>query len=170
MTQLFRRARRPDFPVIASLYEKAVTDLRIRQIDQWDDIYPDRKMLWTDIIKRQMYVLTQDGQIVSAVVLNKNQHQLYKTVRWSFLKPAVIHRLCVDPAYQHNGVGRKTLECAETRLRRTRRRSVRLDAFLDNPAALRLYEGQGYTMVGRVQFRKGEFGLFEKSLVSINLV
>ena len=169
MEEVFRRAKAADFKAVSSLYEIAVRDLRLRQIDQWDEIYPDRKTLWVDIRKRHMYVVMRDERIVSAVVVNKRQHELYKSVKWSYGKPAVIHRLCVHPDFQHDGVGRKTVIFAEQRLRRTCRRSIRLDAFLSNPAALRLYEGLGYTMVGRVCFRKGEFGLYEKSLVDIKI-
>jgi len=43
-------------------------------------------------------------------------------------------------------------------------KSVRLDTFSENPAALRLYEKLGYKNTGRVNFRKGLFYLFEKSL------
>jgi ribosomal protein S18 acetylase RimI-like enzyme len=164
MEEIFRRAKAADFEAVAALYEKAVSDLRSKQIDQWDEIYPDSKTLRADIRKRQMYVLTRDGGIVSAVVLGRKQHELYKTVRWSCGRPAVLHRLCVHPEHQHLGVGRATVVCAEQRLRKKHRCSVRLDAFLQNPAALRLYESLGYTRVGVVHFRKGEFGLYEKSI------
>ncbi len=169
MKEMFRRAKPADFKTIAALYEAAVCDLRSKQIDQWDEIYPDKKTLKWDIRKRQMYVLTQDDQIVSAVVLNKRQHQLYKVVKWFYVRPAVIHRLCVHPDHQYCGIGKKTVICAERQLRRTRRCSIRLDAFAQNPAALRLYEGLGYLQVGRIQLRKGEFFLYEKSLVDIKI-
>jgi ribosomal protein S18 acetylase RimI-like enzyme len=164
MEEIFRRAKAADFDAIAALYEKAVSSLRSKQIDQWDESYPDRKTLRADIRKRQMFVLTHDRQIVAAVVLNHKQHELYKTVRWAYGRPAVLHRLCVHPEHQHFGIGRATVVCAERLLRKKRRRSVRLDAFLQNPAALRLYESLGYVRVGLVHFRKGEFGLYEKSL------
>ena len=167
MREIFRRAKVSDFIAIINLYEKAIADLCARQIDQWDALYPDRKTLRSDIRKRQMYILTRDKQIVSAIVLNVCQHELYKTVKWSYGKPAVLHRLCVHPDYQNHGIGRKTVICAEARLRKKNKRSVRLDAFVHNPAALRLYEGLGYTFVGRIYLRKGEFSLYEKSLVDI---
>ena len=169
MEEIFRRARGSDFKAVAALYEYAVWDLRNRQIDQWDEIYPDKKTLRADIRKRQMYVLIQEESIVSAIVINKRQHQLYKTVKWHLRKPAVLHRLCVQPQLQQKGIGKKTVVYAERRLRRTRRCSVRLDAFSKNPAAIQLYESLGYTLVGRIYLRKGEFNLYEKSLVDIIL-
>jgi predicted N-acetyltransferase YhbS len=134
MEEIFRRAKAADFDAIAALYEKAVSSLRSKQIDQWDESYPDRKTLRADIRKGRMFVLTHDRQIVAAVVLNHKQHELYKTVRWAYGRPAVLHRLCVHPEHQHFGIGRATVVCAERLLRKKRRRSVRLDAFLQNPA------------------------------------
>jgi len=42
--------------------------------------------------------------------------------------------------------------------------SIKLDAFLPNQAALQLYEKSGYTKVGTVRFRKGEFNCYEKTI------
>ena len=170
MKEVFRRATLSDFKAVAAMYESAVGALCDSRIDQWDEVYPAKRMLRADILKRQMFVLTQQQRIVSAVVINRRQHQLYKTAKWSFTRPAVLHRLCVAPEFQHKGYGKKTVGCAEHHLRRTHRCSIRLDAFSQNPSALQLYEGLGYTMVGRVYFRKGEFKLFEKSLVDIVLL
>ena len=42
--------------------------------------------------------------------------------------------------------------------------SVRLDAFSQNPYALRLYEHAGYCITGSADWRMGQFVLMEKML------
>ncbi|MOA35168.1 hypothetical protein D3C78_1565980 [compost metagenome] len=42
--------------------------------------------------------------------------------------------------------------------------TIRLDAFSQNPYALRMYEKLHYRTVGEVQWRKGLFYLMEKKL------
>lgn len=42
--------------------------------------------------------------------------------------------------------------------------SLRLDAFSENPFALKLYRSLGYRETGTAVFRKGKFYLFEKNL------
>lgn len=42
--------------------------------------------------------------------------------------------------------------------------TIRLDAFSQNPIALRMYENLGYKKVGEVNFRKGLFYLYEKKI------
>jgi RimJ/RimL family protein N-acetyltransferase len=41
---------------------------------------------------------------------------------------------------------------------------MRLDAFSENPRALRVYDRDGYRRAGQVRLRKGTFICFEKAL------
>ena len=43
-------------------------------------------------------------------------------------------------------------------------RSIRLDSFLHNPAAMALYSRLGYRRTGTARMRKGPFAGFEKIL------
>ncbi|MBD5427537.1 MAG: hypothetical protein HDR38_08340 [Treponema sp.] len=45
--------------------------------------------------------------------------------------------------------------------------TIRLDAFSENPYALRLYEHMGYVKVGTADWRKGMFYLMEKHFDSL---
>ena len=164
MKEVFVKASSGDFSKIADLYIKAILHLRSKNIDQWDALYPNREIIKADIRKHHMYVLRLDDEIISAVVLSRQQHELYNAVTWTHGKFAVIHRLCVHPAYQDLGFGRKTVCYVEKHLKKAGIEAIRLDAFMCNPAAVHLYEGLGYTMVGKLPFRKGDFGLYEKVL------
>lgn len=42
--------------------------------------------------------------------------------------------------------------------------AIRLDAFTENPFALKLYDNLGYSRVGYADWRKGRFYLMEKYL------
>ena len=53
---------------------------------------------------------------------------------------------------------------AEERARELGFRTLRLDAFTENPAAVRLYDRLGYRRAGFVRLRKGLFHVFEKAL------
>ena len=166
MESLFRLASGIDTDEILVLFFKAIERLRTNDIDQWDDQYPNRYTIAEDIEKGQMYVLSQNGQIVSAVVLNEEQPKAYGSAAWSdrYGRVAVIHRLCVHPDFQGMGIGRYTLGAGEKFLADIGYTSIRLDAFMENRKAITLYESLGYTLTGKEVFRKGEFGLYEKLL------
>jgi ribosomal protein S18 acetylase RimI-like enzyme len=70
----------------------------------------------------------------------------------------------IDPAYQRHGLARVLMAFVEHEARRRGCRAMRLDAFTQNPHALRLYEGLGYRDAGGIRLRKGAFRCFEKKL------
>jgi choline dehydrogenase-like flavoprotein len=76
----------------------------------------------------------------------------------------VIHRLCVHPKHQHQGVAKETMRRAERLICERGYDCIRLDAFTQNPHALKLYEGFGYSKAGETTYRKGRFVLLEKAL------
>lgn len=168
MDMIFRPADLQDYEEVCSLFQKAIGFMRAQNIDQWDEIYPDAGRLLADIQNRQMYLVTEDGAILSAVVLNEVQDKEYEGGNWLHAggKFAVVHRLCVHPGYQNKKVGRRTMLFAEDFLAKGGYGAIRLDAFLQNPRAVRLYEGLGYRHAGNIRLRKGEFFLFEKPIAA----
>lgn len=166
MAEDFRIADSKDFGEISRIFKAAIDNMCSQGIFQWDELYPDETLLRDDISSGQMYVLTEDKKIVSAVVINDEQLEEYKSVQWKYEyeKIAVLHRLCVDPGSQNKGYGRKTVLFADEEIKNMGYTAVRLDAFSENPFALKLYEGLGYERVGEVSFRKGRFFLYEKKL------
>lgn len=76
----------------------------------------------------------------------------------------IIHRLCVNPAFQNKGVGTATVNYIEKQVKNENTKSIRLDVFSKNPQAIHLYEKFGYKKVGEADWRKGRFYLMEKIL------
>ena len=68
----------------------------------------------------------------------------------------------VHPSRQGRGIARQLMLHAEAVARQRGCRSIRLDTFPQNPAAMALYPGLGYRSTGRAMMRKGEFIGFEK--------
>ncbi len=162
----FRKAVPSDLPDILRVFRTAIRDMDDRGIHQWDEIYPSKSILQEDIERKELYVGASDGRIAAAFTLNATHDREYETGRWQYagLRYAVVHRLCVDPAYQGCGIGMKSMEIIENICRSEGIEAIRLDAFSQNPAALRLYKKLGYERAGEVTFRKGLFFLFEKRL------
>ncbi|WP_164919039.1 MULTISPECIES: GNAT family N-acetyltransferase [Acutalibacteraceae] len=162
-----RTADRSDLKDILALYAGAIQKMRDEGIDQWDEIYPDGKMLSADVENRDMLLLVEDGKPVSAVAVNAEQSPEYESVGWRICRagpPGVIHRLCVSAGAQGGGMGSRTLKAAERFALSRGYRCIRLDAFVKNPQAIRLYESAGYQRAGTVTFRKGAFICYEKLL------
>lgn len=169
MKYQFRLAEVSELNMIIELYSGSIKHLAEQEINQWDEIYPNEKVLAGDIMNREMYVLTEGSRILSCVVLNEAQDIEYRTGAWRYVEGRimVIHRLCVNHEFQGCGLGRTTMEYAERQIKAAGYSSIRLDAFSDNYISRNLYEKLGYTYAGIVTFRKGLFYLMEKSCEAI---
>lgn len=161
---IIRKAVKQEAKFIMDLIKRAVRDMIDKGIEQWDDIYPNMEVISRDIDESSLYVYDDSG-IKGIIVLNEYQDKEYEDVEWEEQhgRPMVIHRLCIDPDYQGTGIARRFLDFAEEHARERGYDSIRLDAFVHNPRACRLYEGKGYRKRGIVTFRKGEFYCYEKS-------
>lgn len=162
-----RQANMTEIQTLMEIIKQASEKMEQQGIFQWDEVYPNEEIIREDIRREELYVLSEAEEIFALVVLNEEQDESYSEANWLGEQEniAVIHRLCVNSTYQHRGIGKKVLEAAEHLLKEKGYKGIRLDAFTNNPYALRLYENAGYRRVHEVTFRKGQFYLYEKGLV-----
>lgn len=151
---------------VIKIIKAAIIDMKVKGIDQWDDIYPDIEVISEDISEGNLYGYYEDG-IKGIIVLNEYQDEEYGVVAWELddERPLLIHRLCIDPNYQGRGLAKAMIKFAENYAYKHNYKSIRLDSFTLNQKACSLYRGLGYKAVGTVYFRKGAFYCFEKILI-----
>jgi len=159
-----RKADTDDLYNICSVFEKAIHVMNENNIPQWDERYPSQEIIREDILNNQMYLGEIENQIACVFVLNQQYDVEYENGNWKYKDSffTVVHRLCVNPQFQKQGVGTKTMQIIENMLKNEGTDAIRLDAFSLNPYALRMYEKLGYMKVGEVNWRTGLFYLYEK--------
>ena len=164
MTPLYRKAALGDLEEIYSLVSSAVDVMISQNILQWDEFYPTKEDFRTDISKNQLYVGLINGQIAVVFALNQECEEEYKNGRWEHPNVPfyIVHRLCVSPDFQNQGIAKHTLLYIEAELLKKNIHAIRLDAFCNNPFSLRLYDSLHYSRVGYADWRKGRFYLMEK--------
>jgi len=164
----YRLATIQDIKKIEKLFESCVSEMRNNGIEQWDEIYPAKGDFYEDILEYGMYVGCLKEEIVAAYTINQEFDEAYfgQEIDWKipFEDSLTIHRLCVSPKMQGKGIGKRTLEDAELRIKGMGYRCVKLDAFSLNPIALSIYSKKGYKRMGSVNWRKGLFYLFEREI------
>ena len=162
----YSKANINDLKEIYSLYQNAIITMEKDNIHQWDEIYPDKDILKEDITKNQMYIGKTDNKIAVCFVLSEECDEEYKNGCWKYPDSRfnVIHRLCVNPLFQNQGIAAKTLEYIENLSKSEGYDSIRLDCFTQNPYSRKLYDKAGYSITGYADWRKGRFELREKKL------
>jgi len=166
MRMEYKKAKMQDLEEVHQLFQAATNEMNRIGISQWDEIYPNKEVLQSDIEKNQMWIGKKQGEIAVVWVINQEMDEQYYACQWSCGEQEcrVLHRLCVHPKFQNARVGSTALAYLENSLKDAGVKAVRLDAFSKNPYALRMYERAGYVRRGRAVFRKGEFALMEKIL------
>lgn len=160
----YRLADLTDLNEIIVLVKNSIISMEKDNILQWDELYPTGEDFKEDIKHENLYVGLCEGKIAVIFVLNQKSDEEYRNGKWLYpdREYFVIHRFCVNPLFQNKGVGKQTLQFIEKKLRSKGIQAIRLDAFSQNPYALKLYKNLGYSQVGCADWRKGRFYLMEK--------
>ena len=162
----FRKANSKDLDSVFTIFQNAISNMISYGIDQWDQFYPDKETLFEDITKEQMTLILNKDAIVAVYVLNEKYDEEYTNGNWKYPNThfCVIHRLCVNPEYQHKGIARLCIQHIEEECLKLGYEAIRMDSFTKNPFATKLYNNLNYTIVGQFEIRKGTFDLREKKL------
>ena len=156
-----------DLGNVMEIINNCVEDMEARGINQWiAEFYPAEDIIKRDIDSGFLYVLKDKSDYLGTITINENQPSEYQEVEWLIKegKIMVIHRLAVDPKYQHSGNGSKLMNFVESYALKKKYDAIRLDAYSGNPAVLSFYEDRGYKKMGEVYFPRRErpFYCYEK--------
>lgn len=120
---------------------------------RWNEVghpKPEQVAAWAEA--GELYVALDGEQIAGVVVLNYEAIDAYATADWAVEASAsealVVHALGVVPAYLGQGVARFLLDSALDVAREAGCRAVRLDVYVENTPALRLYRSYGFRDLG----------------------
>lgn len=162
---MIRKAVHEDVFQAAQVLEEVKIHMLNEGIDQWDQEYPNSKVLTEDIEKGEGFVYEEEGKVLSYMALNELCDEEYNDLNWKTSTPfIVIHRLYVKPTAQGKGISSKMIRYAEEFALQNEYQSIRFDAFSLNDTANMVYTKKGYELVGTVRFRKGIFNCYEKAV------
>ncbi|MGE8553396.1 MAG: GNAT family N-acetyltransferase [Chryseobacterium jejuense] len=162
---MIRKAIHEDVFQAVQVLEEVKKHMLNEGIDQWDEEYPNIKVLTEDTEKGEGFVFEEEGKVLAYMALNELCDEEYNDLNWKTPTPfIVIHRLYVKPAAQGKGISSKMIRYAEEFAAQNQYQSIRFDAFSLNDTANIVYTKKGYKLVGTVRFRKGIFNCYEKAV------
>lgn len=148
-----------------SIIKDVVSTMKRQGIDQWDEIYPRREDVYNDIQNNEAFGYFEEDKLCGYIALNDKFSTEYNSINWSVEgKALIVHRLSVLSSMQRKGIAKECMKFAEEYAKKNGYHSIRLDAFTQNQAALKVYERLEYTRMGSVTFRKGIFYCYEKRI------
>ena len=163
------KATEQDIISIMNMISECIESMETQGIYQWNKVYPNFEIIENDIKNNFGYVLRDNDHCIAYVAINEEESPEYSQITWSTdgNKVLVIHRLSVHPESQSKGIARRFMEFIEDFAVKNKYSCIRLDAYSENTAALRLYDSMGYLRLGQVffPFRDLPFYCYEKSLL-----
>ena len=126
------------------MYRQIVRHMQETGVGIWDEVYPS-VCFPDDIEQKQLYLLTQEGKILSACALSMSDPKA-GSIRWENPQAKAIYlsRLGVRTGCLRQGVGGCMLEYAKAVAREKQAGYLRLFVVDRNAPALRFYEKQGF--------------------------
>lgn len=162
---MIRKAIQKDIIQASEVLEEVKIHMLSEGIDQWDQEYPNKMVLTQDMDKEQGFIYEEQGELLAYMALNEKCDEEYNYLNWNTNIPfLVIHRLYVKPTAQGKGISSKMIRYAEQYALEHKYQSIRFDAYSLNETANAVYQKKGYELVGTVNFRKGVFNCYEKSI------
>lgn len=145
---MIRKAELKDLIVLDQIARRVANDLHQHGIDQWSDTYPGIKNFQADLENNGLLVYDRDGVILGSVTIKDTSDEVYREVTWIYQKPAVIHRMMVEPKEMRNKIGTKLMEFAIERIKKAGFDSIRVDTHPDNYRMKAFLTGFGFVPRG----------------------
>lgn len=146
----FRQAVMQDLPQLKDMYKRIIKDMNEQNIQIWDNIYPC-EFFEDDIKNNQLYILLNNGEIVSAFVLS-DTNSGETAVEWNnnHAKAVYIDRLGVNVKYSKKGIGSLMLDKAKEIAKTLNAEYLRLFVVDINIPAIQLYTKKEFIKVNGV--------------------
>lgn len=165
MRHRLHRATVQQAPAIASLRQAVAEDLTARfGQGTWSHFGTEKGVLFLMRTSR-VYVATNQGEIIASVTLSTKKPWAIDRKYFSpCQRPIYLVGTAVDPARQHQGIGRLCLEEAKRIAKEWPGDAIRLDAYDATAGAGEFYRKCGFREVGRASYRNTPLIYFEMLL------
>lgn len=140
----FRLADYQDLAQLKDMYQQIIRDMNGKGIQIWDDIYPC-EFFKGDIECKQLYVLLDDQEIISAFAL-RGTNGGENSVKWQDRQSKALYmdRFAVNVQYSQKGIGSLMIGYAKQAARELGAEYLRLFVVDINRPAICLYEKNGF--------------------------
>ena len=154
---MIRKAAAEDISFVEEIYNEITSNEEIIKFTQWmKGLYPTVLTAQKSFEEGTLFVSEDDGVITGAVILNHEQPEEYKKLKWNIEaegeKVLVIHTLCIKPSFLKMGLGQKFIIFAENYAKELGCTTIRLDTNDKNIPGANLYKKMGYNHVGNADF------------------
>lgn len=159
-----RKAENKEAERILEFYQKVIGSIEGTQFKpKWGRHYPDLEFIETSIQKQELYVYSNDNDIIASVVLNNRFDPEYEGIDWTVdanpQEICIIHAFAVASDYAGRGIGKEIFSQITDNALKNNRKAIRLDIIDGNVGAQKVFKGFGFEYITTVEIFHYAVGL-----------
>jgi ribosomal protein S18 acetylase RimI-like enzyme len=149
-----RLSKIDDVPEIKMIIDDAKTFLASKNIDQWQNGYPNAEQIINDIKKTESYVVINDDNVIMATsMFTLKKEPTYKIIDGNWLISineiyGVIHRMAIKKEFRKLGLATFLFDEFHKQLKDKNVQSLKIDTHENNFAMQSLIKKLGYKYCG----------------------
>ena len=149
-----RLSKIDDVPEIKMIIDDAKTFLASKNIDQWQNGYPNAEQVINDIKKAESYVVINDDNVIMATsMFTLKKEPTYKIIDGNWLISineiyGVIHRMAIKKEFRKLGLATFLFDEFHKQLKDKNVQSLKIDTHENNFAMQSLIKKLGYKYCG----------------------
>ena len=160
---IIRKSKASDIENIMPIFEEARKTIAALGINQWQNGYPSRDVIKSDIEKGESYAVEIAGNIVGSFVMIKSGEPTYDKIyrgEWKSGNESreylTVHRVARSVSSRGTGVSGEIIKFAEAFAKENGKNSIRIDTHEGNVVMRRMLEKQGFSYCGIIYLESGE--------------
>ncbi len=153
---MIRQAVEQDIAAVAAIYDHihAEEEAGRMSVGWARGVYPVRQTAEEALLRGELFVEEEGGEIVAAAILNQKQVPEYADCDWQYdaedSEVMVLHTLVVDPSQSGHGYAARFISFYEEYALAHGCHYLRIDTQVKNKAARAMYAKKGFTEPGVV--------------------
>ena len=164
-----RYTKLEDIERVMEIIKQAQQYFKEKGINQWQNGYPNAKVIENDIKNGHSFVLIKNNEIVGTIAISFEGEATYNKIFEGAWKSndnyAVIHRIAVDQELKGFGLSSEMIKQTELMCNKKSVRSIKVDTHEDNQAMQRSLIKNGFDYCGVIYLADGSKRVaFEKCL------
>ncbi len=158
-----RKTEARDLEALMPLFEEARATIAQLGIDQWQNGYPNRAVILSDIERSQSHRVLDDGEICGTFALISDGEPTYNEIfdgRWLTGDGKehyfAIHRVAISVKCRGKGISTEIISFCAEKARAAGKISLRIDTHKGNVVMRKMLEKHGFSYCGTIYLESGD--------------
>ena len=158
-----RKTAESDLIALMPIFDEARSTIAALGIDQWQNGYPNREVIISDIEREQSFCVLSEGEIVGTFALISDGEPTYDKIfegKWITKDGQdhyfAIHRVAISVKTRGTGISTAIIEYCADMARKAGRASLRIDTHRGNVVMRRMLEKHSFTHCGTIYLESGD--------------